>query len=179
MAYGRAALAADLGVVPTDRKSKRGRLDVRLSVIAWSAAAVLAAGAGPGYGEALDANVLAQVTESGGYSPTPLDIRVRILSDGRIEEFAAGQWRRVAKLEDAALRRFKRVTDVMTPRNLRSERETGLVDASVIRYLVRNRAGDTVVVGTDGPTRSVLMQGGATSLIQVLDGLRALVRISY
>jgi hypothetical protein len=67
----------------------------------------------------------------------------------------------------------------MTPTIRLLVEDSRIADAPSIEYLVRNKDGETVVVGRKGPTNALLMQGGASSIVQVLEGLRTLARISY
>jgi len=133
----------------------------------------------PAFGASLGPDVLAQVNQSGGFTDKPDNFSVRILQDGTIEELGNGQWRRIGQLTLATVLRLKRVTDVMTPSNRLLVEDGRIPDAPSIDYLVRNKDAETVVVGRKGPTNALLMQGGATSIVQVLEGLRTLVRISY
>jgi hypothetical protein len=144
-----------------------------------TAAATILGLTAPAAGASLGSDVLAQVIQSGGYAEKPDNFSVRVLQDGTIEELVGSKWQRIGRLTLPTVRRFKRVTDVMTPKNRLLTEDSRVADSSSIEYLVRNGDGETVVIGRKGPTNALLLQGGATSIVQVLDGLRTLVRISY
>jgi hypothetical protein len=131
------------------------------------------------FGAELAPQVLAQVHQSGGHRPDPVVRSVRILGDGRIEALDDNKWKEIGTLSPAAVRRFKNVTDVMTAKSRLATDDTRVADAESIEYSVRNGAGEVVLIGRAGAQEAQLMQGGASSIIRVLEGLRALVWISY
>jgi len=129
-------------------------------------------------GAELAPDVLAQVNQSGGHGG-PGARGVRIFIDGRIEALESDAWNEIGRLSPAAVLRLKSVTDVMTPTSRLATKDTNLADAGLIEYSVRNGAGQIVLIGRAGAQEAALLQGGASSLIRVLEGLQALAWISF
>ena len=123
-------------------------------------------------------HVLAQVDESGGFRVNT-HLAIRIFDDGKIEKLDEGKWTELGRLSESTVLRFKRVTDVMTPQNKLSTKDSCVADGPSIAYFVKNKEGEEVLIGKKGAQDSILLQGGASSIIQVLDGLMALAQISY
>lgn len=129
-------------------------------------------------GGELARNVLAQADESGGFRANT-QRAVRILNDGKIEKLDQNTWTELGRLSETAVSRLKQVTDAMTSKSKLATKDSGTADAPSISYFVKNKEGDAVLIGKKGLQESILMQGGASSIIEALDGLRALAWISY
>ncbi len=121
-------------------------------------------------------HVLAQVDEA--WPRGPAKVSIRIFEDGKIEKFDEEQWTEIGRLSKPAILRFKNVTDVMTPNSKlhTTGSDPALADGPSTTYSVRNKEGLVVLVGTQN---AILLQGGASSIVQVLDGFKSLARISY
>jgi hypothetical protein len=124
-------------------------------------------------------HVLAQVEERGGFRVVRTPFTVRIFDDGRIEALETEKWTEIGRLSEAAVRRFKRVTDVITASNRFVVQDTKLADAPTLEYSVRNKNGEVVLIAKRGAQDGALLQGGVTSIVELLDGLMELARISY
>ena len=124
-------------------------------------------------------HVLAQVDERGGFRAVRAPFSVRILDDGRMEALETGEWTEIGRLSEAAVRRFKRVTDVITASNRFVVQDSRVADAPTLEYSVRNKSGEVVLIAKRGVQDGILLQGGVTSIVQLLDGLKELARISY
>jgi hypothetical protein len=126
----------------------------------------------------LSPKVLAQVNERSGFRV--LNHRgIRIFEDGKIESLEKEKWVEIGKLSAATAARLKRTTDVMSPKIKVITKDSGLADDPISTYVVRNKEGEIVLIGGKGPQDSILMQGGASSIIEVLDGFKTLSSISY
>ena len=130
------------------------------------------------FADELAPHVIAQVDESGG-SRTNTHRAIRIFDDGKIEKLDDEKWTELGRLSESAMLRFKQVTDVMTPKNKLYTKDSGIADGPSVSYSVKNKEGDLVLIGKKGAQDSILLQGGASSIIQVLDGLKSLAWISY
>ena len=130
------------------------------------------------FGLELAPHVLAQVEESGGFR-TGNHHAVRIFDDGKIEKLEAEKWADLGRLSAVAVARLKRVTEVMTPKNKLYTKDSEIADGPAATYSVRNKEGEVVVIGRKGNQEAILLQGGASAIIQVLDGLNALAWIDY
>lgn len=122
--------------------------------------------------------VIAQVNERSGFRVLR-QRGIRIYEDGKVESLEKDQWVEIATLSKAAAARLKRTTDVMSPKIKTVTKDSGLADGPISVYAVRNKDGEIVRIGGKGPQDSILMQGGASSIIEVLDGFKTLSSISY
>ncbi len=142
---------------------------------------LICAGLAPGsalLAEELDPHVLALVDETSGFRVLR-HRAIRILDDGKVESLEKEKWVQIAKMSDETLARFKRTTDVMSPKIKVHTQDSGLADGPISKYLVKNKEGEVVQIGIKGPQDSILMQGGASSIIEVLNGFKTLSSISY
>ena len=130
------------------------------------------------FGGELAPHVLAQVDESGGFRTT-IHRAIRIFDDGKIEKLDAEKWVEIGRLSKPTVLRLKQVTDVMTPKNKLYTEDSGMADGPTIVYLVKNKEGEVVLIGKKGAQNSILLQGGVSSIMLTLDGLKALAWISY
>jgi hypothetical protein len=124
-------------------------------------------------------HILAQVDERGGFRAIRAPFSVRIFDDGGIEALEMDKWIQIGQMSEPAVARFKRVTDVIiasTP--LVVHDDTNPADAPEVEYSVRNKSGEVVLIEKRGSQNTHRLQGGVSSIVQVLDGLAALARIS-
>lgn len=128
--------------------------------------------------EELPPHVLAQVDETSGFRTTN-HRAIRIFDDGKVESQEGEKWVKIAQLSEAMATRLKKVTDVMTAKSKLYTKDSGLADGPISTYLVKNKEGAVVLIGKKGPQDSILLQGGASSIIEVLDGFKTLSTISY
>lgn len=145
--------------------------------VVLSLTCVVLAGSGV-QAEELDAHVLAQVDETSGFR-VMRHRAIRILDSGKVESLEKEKWVEIAKLSDAAVARFKRTTEVMSPKIKMHTKESGIADGPISKYVVKNKEGEVVLIGKKGPEEGILMQGGALSIVEVLDGFKTLSSISY
>ena len=131
------------------------------------------------FADDLPAHVLAQVDETSGFR-TRNHRAIRIYDDGKVESLDKEEkWIEIARLSKAAVAQFNKVTDVMTTKTKLYTKDSGLADGPISTYLVKNKEGEVVLIGKKGPEDSIRLQGGASSIIEVLDGFKTLSTISY
>ena len=166
---------------PEPRRSVRGqnilgsRRGTSLRPIRTCALSVLVALLGPTLVDAQPApNVLAQLERIGGRGQEPF-VGIRILSDGVVERFTGDNADEIGRLSTPAVERFRRMTDAMTPTSKLLTDPNGPVDGPTTEYRVRNKAGEVVFVGQRGQENKLLLQGGAMSIMGILDGFLFLV----
>lgn len=109
--------------------------------------------------EELDAHVLALVDETSGFR-VKRHRAIRILDSGTVESLEKEKWVEIAKLSEAAVARFKRTTEVMSPKIKMHTKESGYADGPISKYLVKNKEGEVVLIRRKGPEDGILMQGG-------------------
>ncbi len=127
----------------------------------------------------LKPHVIAQVFQYDGCMGICPSTGARLLDNGRIEEFKTNHWIFMGKVTAIKLKQVTAVTNAIIQGPLYTNPDQPVIsDIPVVDYEVRNIKGETVLIGHEADRKSYLMQGGASSMVDILKGLRSLSTVS-